>query len=233
MKFLQLTTVVRDIRTTRMVAQPFFRSPATVGRRDSNALRLDAPSVSRHHGAFLFSKRGLQYVDLHSANGTFIDGRRAETEAPTDLRDSSVITIGPFQIVAHLDLVSLPTEPSDPEASTIVLADVAPHSSVRRPFREEQISAGQDAVRAMLSRHDPATILDRAVEILRATADLIVSFRGAIHNSSSPLSRSTTSDDIVAHLLDPEGGSDRVDELRTLLTDMARFPLTLLRDGPS
>src|SRR5450755_4057466 len=68
MRVLQLSAVVRDLRTSTMTVQPFLRSPVTIGRRESNALRLDAGSVSRIHGAFLFGRGILQYVDTGSRN---------------------------------------------------------------------------------------------------------------------------------------------------------------------
>src|SRR5438105_3574408 len=102
MKLLQLTAIVRDVQTATMVAQSFTWSPVLVGRQFGNALRLDARIVSRRHGAFLFSKDGLQYIDYHSANGTFVDGIRIAPNRPVNIRDSSVITIVPFQIVAHI-----------------------------------------------------------------------------------------------------------------------------------
>ena len=74
MKLLQLTAIVRDAQTATMIAQSFTRSPVLVGRQYGNQLRLDARIVSRRHGAFLFSKDGLQYIDYDSANGSYVDG---------------------------------------------------------------------------------------------------------------------------------------------------------------
>ena len=45
-----------------------MHSPVRVGRHYGNQLRLDARIVSRRHGAFLFSKDGLQYIDYNAAN---------------------------------------------------------------------------------------------------------------------------------------------------------------------
>jgi hypothetical protein len=84
MKILQLTAIVRDTQTATMVAQSFMRSPVLVGRQFGNQLRLDARIVSRRHGAFLFSKDGLQYVDYASANGSYVDGVRVEPNRPIE-----------------------------------------------------------------------------------------------------------------------------------------------------
>lgn len=118
MKVLQLTIIIRDVPSATMTAHTFTRSPVRVGRQLGNHLRLDARIVSRHHGAFLFSKDGLQYIDYQSANGSYVDGVRIAPNRPIDIRDSSVITIAPFQIVAHLDLVATGRVSTDPDAST-------------------------------------------------------------------------------------------------------------------
>ena len=63
MRILRLTAIVRDVQTATMNAQKFTRSPVLVGRQRGNQRRLDARMVSRRHGAFLFSKDGLQFID--------------------------------------------------------------------------------------------------------------------------------------------------------------------------
>ena len=122
MKVLQLTAIVRDAQTATMTAQSFTRSPVRVGRQHGNQLRLDARIVSRHHGAFLFSNHGLQFIDYGSANGSYVDGVRVAPNRPIAVRNSSVITIVPFQIVAHVDLVELRRLSNDPNASTPAVA---------------------------------------------------------------------------------------------------------------
>jgi pSer/pThr/pTyr-binding forkhead associated (FHA) protein len=117
-KLLQLTIIVRDVRAATMTAETFTRAPVLVGRQHGNHVRLDARIVSRRHGAFLFSKDGLQYIDYRSANGSYVDGVRIVPNRPIDIRNSSVITVAPYQIVAHLDLVDPQRLASDPNAAT-------------------------------------------------------------------------------------------------------------------
>lgn len=232
MKFLQLTAVVRDIRNASMVVVPFSRSPVTVGRKDSNLLRLDASSVSRHHGAFMFSRRGrLQYVDLSSANGSYIDDRRVQPDTPLDVHDSSVITIGPYQIIVHLELVPLMVAPSDPDAPTNIFGGVRlPEIPSVGAWKETL--ARSEAIHQVLAQHAPADMLGRAAEVIEAVADLVIKYRGSEH-SGSPLAVATAADEIVAYLLDPEAERERVGELRTLLAEMLRFLLTVVPGGTS
>jgi len=126
MKLLQLTAIVRDVQTGIMTAHSFTRSPVLVGRQYGNQLRLDAAIVSRRHGAFLFSKDGLEFIDYASANGTLVDGVRCAANMPTDIRAGAVLTIAPFQIVAHLDLVDTGRLSNDPNAETPMVVLLRP-----------------------------------------------------------------------------------------------------------
>src|SRR4029079_17432201 len=119
---LQLTTIVRDVQTATMIAPSFTRSPVLVGRQYGNQLPLGAHILSRRHGAFLFSKDGLQYIDYNSANGSYIDGIRIEPNRAIDIRGSSVITLASFQIVDHTALVAMRRLSNDPNASTPMVA---------------------------------------------------------------------------------------------------------------
>ena len=56
-------------------------SQGTLGRSLSCTWRLNDPQVSRLHGALIRKpKRGVYLVDLGSRKGTFVNGRRVETE---------------------------------------------------------------------------------------------------------------------------------------------------------
>jgi hypothetical protein len=111
MRLLQLTVMVRNTRTATMTERSFSSSPVTIGRAPTNALLLDARSVSREHGVLAYSPNGLEFIDLDSSNGSFVDGDLAHPHAPFLLDRHSVVTIGPFQITARLELVPIPIEP--------------------------------------------------------------------------------------------------------------------------
>ena len=63
----------------------------SIGRLESNDITLDDPFVSRHH--CLIRNEGGQCMieDLHSANGTYLDGELVEGSS---LKDGSMIQIG-------------------------------------------------------------------------------------------------------------------------------------------
>ncbi|HXU02472.1 MAG TPA: FHA domain-containing protein [Polyangia bacterium] len=209
MKVLQLTTIIRDVQTATMTAQTFTRAPVRVGRQYGNQLRLDARIVSRRHGAFLFSKDGLRYIDYHSANGTAVDGVRIEPNRAVDIRDSSVITIAPYQIVVHLDLVELGRVANDPDASTPVT-----------------IFEGVAAVRRSVSPRDAIEIARRATAVIEILAERLLAAGSRRAATSSPLRLATSPDEMVALLLDPADADQRAAELRALLAELLRPRLT-------
>jgi predicted component of type VI protein secretion system len=211
MKLLQLTLILRDAQTATMTAQTFTRAPVRVGRHDGNQVRLDARIVSRRHGAFLFSKDGVQYIDYASANGTFVDGVRVDANRPIDIRSSSVITIAPFQIVASLHLVDARRRSTDPNASTPV----------------ESIGGTRPMPHAP-SLREPADLerAQRATRVLGIVAEQLLAGGSRTARTLSPLRLAVSSDEIVALLLDPVGGDQRFDELRELLGELLRPRLT-------
>ncbi len=225
MKLLQLTAIVRDVQTTTMVAQSFTRSPVLVGRQFGNPLRLDARIVSRRHGAFLFSTDGLQYIDYGSANGSYIDGIRADANRPIDIRDSSVITIAPFQIVAQVSLVDARRLSNDPNALTPTVA-LRPRSEAPavRSWREILDISGA-ARRAGLAQ-EPNELLQRATSVIAIVAERLLAAGSRTAATQSPLCLAASPDEMIALLLDPHGGQQRLAELRALVAELLRPRLT-------
>jgi pSer/pThr/pTyr-binding forkhead associated (FHA) protein len=205
MKRLQLTLIIRDTQAATMTAQTFTRGPVFVGRQHGNQVRLDAGIVSRRHGAFLFSKDGVQYIDYASANGSYLDGTRVEANRPINVRDSSVITIVPFQIVASLHLVDARRLSNNPNGST--------------PF---ETIGGNLPTRLPSSLRDPAEIAQRARRVLGVVAEQLLAAGSRNAQTLSPLRLASSSDEMVALLLDPAAGEERFDELRELLGELLR-----------
>src|SRR5262245_13144619 len=196
MKLLQLTTIVRDLQTATMSAQSFTRSPVMVGRQFGNQLRLDARIVSRDHGAFLFSKDGLQYIDYNSANGSYVDGVRIAPNRAIDIRDSSVITIAPFQIVAHIDLVETRRLSNDPNASTPIVALLPDRSAPPevRPWRT--ILDSRAAICRAASRRESHEQLERATRVIEVLAERMLAAGSRTARTLSPLRLAATRDEV-------------------------------------
>lgn len=52
------------------------QSPLTLGRAAGNTIVVNHPTVSRHHARIEPRDTGIVIVDLHSANGTFVNDER-------------------------------------------------------------------------------------------------------------------------------------------------------------
>lgn len=73
----------------------------TAGRALSNDLVLSYEGVSRRHAEFHPCPEGVMVVDVGSANGTFVDGRRLTPHKPHLLTDGTFCTIGPYTVSYH------------------------------------------------------------------------------------------------------------------------------------
>ena len=73
----------------------------TVGRDPANAVHLDHPSVSRQHARLEHTAAGRTLTDLHSTNGTFVNGEKMTR--PVVVKAGDVIRIGPFKLVYEHD----------------------------------------------------------------------------------------------------------------------------------
>ena len=73
----------------------------TIGRNSSNAIVLSAPTVSQYHAEI--EKVGQRYRvrDLHSSNGTFVNGDRVAGD--TWVNQGDAIQIGPYRFVLDED----------------------------------------------------------------------------------------------------------------------------------
>ena len=69
-----------------------------IGRAIDNDIRLSGPLCSRHHCRIEVDAQGAWVIDLGSANGTQVDGKRIQRRA---LRPGDVIAIGGARIHAE------------------------------------------------------------------------------------------------------------------------------------
>jgi DNA-binding winged helix-turn-helix (wHTH) protein len=67
-----------------------------IGRDPDVHVFLDHPSVSRRHARLSITADRVTLEDLNSRNGTYVDGRGITS--PTELRDGTVIGVGPITL---------------------------------------------------------------------------------------------------------------------------------------
>lgn len=100
-----------------------FGGHITIGRTPDCAVNANSLSVSRNHARIWEDNGGYHILDLNSSNGTFVNGRRVESQllAPNDL-----IKCGEFTLVFEDDSIpagnsldAIPIDPGDPNLEPI------------------------------------------------------------------------------------------------------------------
>lgn len=71
----------------------------TIGRDPDNAICTDNPAVSAHHAALIPESGGFVIYDLHSSNGTFVNGQQVQERR---LLDGDLIRIGILEMKYEL-----------------------------------------------------------------------------------------------------------------------------------
>lgn len=71
----------------------------SVGRADGNTVALDTETISRYHFSIVKQDEVVTITDLDSANGTFVDGIRLESNQAHELGDVEEIQVGALRII--------------------------------------------------------------------------------------------------------------------------------------
>ena len=82
----------------------------SVGRSTGNTITLDTDTISRYHISITLEDRHVFITDMDSANGTFVDAGRIESNQPRELRGGEEIQIGHLRMIYHAteDIPTLP-----------------------------------------------------------------------------------------------------------------------------
>jgi pSer/pThr/pTyr-binding forkhead associated (FHA) protein len=72
-------------------------SSTYIGRSEESHIRVQRPSVSRQHALVSAGPTGFSIQDLHSQNGTYINGERITEQAT--LQDGDRVTLGDAEFV--------------------------------------------------------------------------------------------------------------------------------------
>lgn len=74
----RMTIFVGTLPPREVDLREFGKEFISFGRYQDNDLVLQSPNVSKHHGFFRLTSRGIYVEDMNSTNGLLINGRRAE-----------------------------------------------------------------------------------------------------------------------------------------------------------
>lgn len=93
------TLVVEDRFGAFTDEYSFDSGELIIGRSRQSDIVLSSENVSRRHARIWTTPNGLMIEDLHSANGTFVNGKRVIE--PTELSDKDVIRLGDYHLHVH------------------------------------------------------------------------------------------------------------------------------------
>jgi pSer/pThr/pTyr-binding forkhead associated (FHA) protein/type II secretory pathway predicted ATPase ExeA len=101
-------------RGGKVIARVALGQRTLLGRSEHNDVCLPSPYLSRHHAVIVGTPEGYYLVDLNSANGVFLNGRRVERAV---LCDDDLLAMGPFRLKVQVpewlpEGSPLPEEPS-------------------------------------------------------------------------------------------------------------------------
>ena len=91
------------------------KSRTTLGRRPNNDIVIENLTVSGEHAVFHLQGQAVEVKDLHSTNGTFVNGQPVQRQA---LRDGDQVIIGKYEVrfVQGVPAAAPAPEPAEPAA---------------------------------------------------------------------------------------------------------------------
>jgi len=98
----------------------------TLGRRPYNDIVIDDLAVSGEHAVFQMTATEVYFEDLHSTNGSFVDGKMVKKQL---LQNGDVVDIGKYKINFVSDVGTVPVSVS-PSPVVPDAAGVAPVSAL-------------------------------------------------------------------------------------------------------
>ncbi|MGV3622975.1 MAG: FHA domain-containing protein, partial [Archangium sp.] len=133
------------------------RGTVTIGRGDDAEIRLDDAATSRRHAQFVVSEGAVRLIDLGSANGTTVRGRKLSAREEIDLSEGDAIELGTSIAVLQIDELSASTRPWNLHTHQHFLElieDTKPPFAVLRIQVIAPPGVAQEVLSAELTPHD-------------------------------------------------------------------------------
>ncbi len=146
-------------------------SPVIIGRQTDCSIWLESPAVSRQHAQILIQGDTYYIEDLHSANGTFINGHFVDR--PTPITENDRLEIGPYVFALRPEVP--PSRDSQapgegpPRPPTVLRAEVEAQASNNELFAhngEKRFQQFLETAQGLGHHLDLQTLLDNLLEQL-------------------------------------------------------------------
>lgn len=115
---------------------PIQAEPVYVGRVPGVEIQLAHQQVSRQHAALRCTEAECVLVDMGSANGTILNGKKLAPQLPVTLKSGDSIQVGPFKMTFEQKLVEKadsPEAPGEPIVSTGKVEELPIESKAKHP----------------------------------------------------------------------------------------------------
>lgn len=96
---------IQGIERSWVYSIPIQEEPVYIGRMPGVEIQLAHQQVSRRHAALRCTETECVLVDMGSANGTMLNGKKLAPELPVTLKSGDSIQIGPFKLDFEQKLV--------------------------------------------------------------------------------------------------------------------------------
>ncbi len=134
--------VVLDAQGNPVQTLALTRAGVTIGRLANNALRLDAPVVSRTHARIDWDGARVTVTDLGSKSGAQLGTMRLSPQTPQVWDPAQTLQIGPYTLRLHIGAPS-PVTPSQPVTGDL---HAAPTQKVREAGLSVALSPAHTAL---------------------------------------------------------------------------------------
>jgi pSer/pThr/pTyr-binding forkhead associated (FHA) protein len=134
----------------------------TIGRLPDNAVIIDNPAVSGHHARVYLDGDQVVLEDLHSTNGTFVNGRPITRQI---LQHGDELLVGKHQLVfdrTSPEASSVATTPLEGLGDTVYL-DTKQHRALRATLETARV----EAAKSINARHVSSVTSGPRVGVLR------------------------------------------------------------------
>jgi hypothetical protein len=164
--------VVLDAQGNPVQTLALTRAGVTIGRLANNALRLDAPVVSRTHARIDWDGARVTVTDLGSKSGAQLGTMRLSPQTPQVWDPAQTLQIGPYTLRLHIG-TSSPADPAPP-----VTGD--PHAAPTRKVGEAGLSVALSPAHTALTLipGEPADVEVRVTNQTNAPQTVALSLSG-------------------------------------------------------
>ena len=173
---------------TLMQTVALDRPVLAIGRTPENGLALADTLVSRHHAELRLEAEGVTLTDLHSSNGTYVEGVRLAPDQPRLLTNGARIQIGPFLLTFRVgasesdgaspatDMVEVEASPIQPVQAMRPIQELA-----RAPMRQPRPTLPAPVATG------PVSMYIESLPVIYADSDFLARFLLLFQNVWEPL----------------------------------------------